>query len=132
MRPRNMPSNPDKIYKDAGWQGWGHWLGTGNQNDQKKEFLPFDNALRVARSLRLISRKEWQAWCRSGSRPANVPAAPDQAYVHDGWMGWMHWLYHANLDAAASPPATPQRTRKRGAASTRKGVVGSRAGKRRR
>ena len=25
-----MPSNPDKPYKHDGWQGYGHWLGTGN------------------------------------------------------------------------------------------------------
>ena len=105
MRPPNMPSAPNRTYKDAGWQGWGHWLGTGNQKNQKKSVLPFDQALRVARSLRLVSQKEWRAWCQSGSRPANVPAAPDQVYVHDGWMGWTHWLYHANLGPATAPAA---------------------------
>ena len=29
-RPPNAPSTPEKIYKDGGWQGWGHWCGTGN------------------------------------------------------------------------------------------------------
>ena len=28
-RPANIPSNPSKAYKDRGWQGWGHFLGTG-------------------------------------------------------------------------------------------------------
>ena len=104
MRPPNMPSHPNATYKDGGWPGWGHWLGAGNtQLGVAKQFLPFDKALREARSLRLVSHKEWLAWCRSGARPANVPACPDQAYVHDGWMGWTHWLYHANLGAAAAP-----------------------------
>ena len=56
------------------WKG-SHWLGTGTQKNRGQSFLPFDQALRVARSLRLVSEKEWSAWCRSGSRPANVPAA---------------------------------------------------------
>ena len=30
MRPANVPSNPNRAYKHDGWQGWGHWLGTGN------------------------------------------------------------------------------------------------------
>ena len=30
MRPPNVPSNPQQTYKHDGWQGWGHWLGTGN------------------------------------------------------------------------------------------------------
>ena len=104
MRPTNVPSNPDKAYTDGGWQGWGHWLGTGNAAPSTT-FLPFDEALRVARQLRLVSHKEWLLWCRSGSRPANMPANPDKVYVHDGWFGWEHWLYHGNLPPAAAQAA---------------------------
>jgi len=114
LRPRNVPGDPPVVYKDRGWQGWGHWLGTGNQSSKAKkgQFLPFDQALRVARSLQLVSQKEWQLWCRSGARPANMPANPTKAYVHDGWMGRVHWLYHANLDPAPVP-AVESSARKR-------------------
>ena len=107
MRPRNVPSRPSQVYQGHGWQGWGHWLGTGNQSSKskKEQFLPFDAALRVARQLRLVSHKEWLLWCRSGSRPANVPANPDKVYVHDGWFGWEHWLHHGNLPPAAGQAA---------------------------
>ena len=129
MRPPNMPAAPDKIYRDAGWQGWGHWLGTGNTRE--KSFLPFDQALLVARSLRLVSAKEWKLWCRSGARPANVPACPDKAYVHDGWMGWVHWLHHANLGPVVAPTATRPGT-KRLAPSCAGSSAGKSSGKRRR
>ena len=132
LRPPNVPSDPSKVYKDHGWQGWGHWLGTGNHKNQKKNFLPFDEALRAARQLRLVSHKEWLAWCRSGSRPANVPARPDQIYVHDGWMGWVHWLYHANLGPATVPPAMAPNTRKRSAPGHARSPGGSRGKRRRR
>ena len=111
-RPPNVPSLPSQAYKDGGWQGWGHWLGTGNQASGAKAFLPFDEALRVARSLRLVSSTEWQAWCRTGARPANVPACPNHAYAHGGWAGWEHWLCHANPTAAtATANAHPRRKR---------------------
>ena len=132
-RPPNVPADPAKTYKDGGWQGWGHWLGTGNQPTKAKEqpFLPFGEALRVARSLRLVSSTEWKAWCRSGARPANVPAAPDQAYAHDGWVGWVHWLDHADLDPASAP--APTRTpKKRAATAGAAGTAGKSSGKRRR
>ena len=29
-RPVNMPSNPHQTYKHDGWQGYGQWLGTGD------------------------------------------------------------------------------------------------------
>ena len=27
-RPADIPSNPDQVYADAGWQDWYDWLGT--------------------------------------------------------------------------------------------------------
>ena len=116
-RPATVPAAPHHAYKDGGWQGWGHWLGTGNMKPGTQQFLEFDEALLVARSLRLASSTEWRAWCKSGARPANVPAAPEQAYVHVGWMGYTHWLYHANLDAPTVPAPAPS-TQKRGRAAT--------------
>ena len=28
VRPVNVPSHPNDVYKHDGWEGWGHWLGT--------------------------------------------------------------------------------------------------------
>ena len=36
MRPAGIPADPASIYKDSGWQGWGHWLGTGNQSSKPR------------------------------------------------------------------------------------------------
>ena len=33
-----------------------------------------NEALAVARSLGLNCKKEWEAWCKSGARPANMPS----------------------------------------------------------
>ena len=92
--PPNVPRRPDYVYNDAGWQGWGHWLGTGNQCT--KEFLPFGEALAVARSLGLASLRAWHAWCKEGMRPPDVPSAPNVVYKDHGWQGWGHWLGTGN------------------------------------
>ena len=55
-------------------------------------FLSFEDALALARSLGLSSEKEWREWCKSGARPANMPANPRQYYKHEGWQGLGHWL----------------------------------------
>ena len=89
-RPANIPSNPAKIYKHDGWQGWGHWLNSSNLHT--RAHLPFNEALLYARSLKLKTQKEWMAWSKSGSRPLNLPSAPDRAYKHKGWQGLQHWL----------------------------------------
>ena len=93
-RPANMPSHPNHVHQDAGWQGYGHWLGTGNL--RTKKFLPFMEALLHARALKLKSANEWHAWSKSGARLANMPFSPDKAYTHDGWQGWGHWLGTGN------------------------------------
>ena len=130
LRPGNVPADPAKVYRDHGWQGWSHWLGTGSQRPRATQFLEFGEALRVARALRLNTSSEWRAWCRSGARPANVPACPDQFYVHTGWLGWEQWLYHANLDPAPVP-AVDSSSRKR-AAPGRANTPGNGGGKRQR
>ena len=95
-RPPDVPSNPDKVYKDHRWQGWGHWLGTGNTQPGTEQFLPFGEALAVVRSLNLASQKEWEVWSKAGTRPANVPAAPSKVYKDRGWQAWGHWLGTGN------------------------------------
>ena len=51
----NVPSNPNEVSTDSGWQGHSHWLGASNKKGGTDEFLPFAKALAVARSLGLTS-----------------------------------------------------------------------------
>ena len=86
------------MYKHEGWRGYGHWLGTGNVSVKKdKQFLPFKKALLHARSLKLKGAKQWNAWCKTGARPANIPSHPDATYKHEGWQGYGHWLGTGNV-----------------------------------
>jgi len=57
MRPANVPTDPSSTYKDGGWQGWVHWLGSGNQSSEAKKepFLSFVEALTMAPSLGLAN-----------------------------------------------------------------------------
>ena len=111
--------------------GWGHWLGNGNVNQkrQKKDFLRFDAALRVARCLRLnssTSRARLSGGCGAGAaraRPTCPPTQTRSTWTTGGWGGCtpgVHWLHHANLDAAPAPTAACP-VHKRAAASAHKG-----------
>ena len=99
MRPPNVPYHPNDVYKDHGWQGWGHWLGSSNL--QTKLFLPFAESLAVARSLNLASSTEWHVWSKEGRRPANMPSDPPKVYKDHGWQGWGHWLGTGNQHTKA-------------------------------
>lgn len=41
-KPSNIPSNPNKTYKDNGWIGWADWLGTNNKKFNKKYIVNED------------------------------------------------------------------------------------------
>ena len=33
-RPEDIPSSPDRVYKDKGWISWPDWLGTSKASDK--------------------------------------------------------------------------------------------------
>ena len=63
-----------------------------NKKREKKEVMPFEDALLLARSLELKNKREWVVWCKSEARGANMPCDPRNAYKDDGWLGYGHWL----------------------------------------
>ena len=89
-RPRNIPSAPNKIYKEKRWVDWPDWLGYKSVG-----FLPFEVVREVARGLEFKSQKEWQAWSKSGKRPPYIPSNPNKIYKGKGWVSWDDWLGYA-------------------------------------
>ena len=83
----HIPSYPNEVYKDKGWNGWGDFLGTNIIASQNREFLIFEEAKTVAQSLGLKSTSEWRKWAKSTARPVNIPACPWEVYKNEGWNG---------------------------------------------
>jgi superfamily II DNA or RNA helicase len=61
------------------------WRNVGRVN-----WRPFEEARAFARSLGLKSQKEWNAYCRSGKKPADIPSNPEKIYAK--WAGSVDWL----------------------------------------
>lgn len=91
-KPDDIPTNPDKYYKNMGWVSMGDWLGTGTIADKYKIYLPFHQAREYVHSLNLKSRAEWIKYCHSGNKPENIPAAPHRTYKATGWISMGDWL----------------------------------------
>ena len=56
------------------------------------EYLPFEEAREYARSLGLESCEEWREWSKSGEKPSDIPARPDQFYKDEGWLSYGDFL----------------------------------------
>jgi hypothetical protein len=87
-RPSNIPSDPSRKYRDAGWMSWPDWLGNGKQYDM----LSFVPARAIVRKLKMETYTDWKEWSKSGQRPSNIPAYPQQKYRDAGWISIQDWL----------------------------------------
>jgi superfamily II DNA or RNA helicase len=89
-KPMDIPANPSQVYNKE-WKGFGDWLGTGNIASYNIKFLPYSEAKKVVHSLNLKSTAEWERYCKSGKKPANIPVYPEHVYQNE-WKGWGDWL----------------------------------------
>jgi hypothetical protein len=91
-RPPDIPTNPQNVYKESSWAGFGDWLGTGNISNRMRLFRPFEEARAYVRGIGLKNQTEWNAWARSDARPADIPSNAHQVYRDEGWAGYSDWL----------------------------------------
>lgn len=89
QRPDFIPVAPYNYYKE--WSSFADWLGTSRIRPTK--FRSFVDARKYARSLGLVSIKEWNEFCQSGKKPQDIPTAPDVTYAWaNQWTNWYDWL----------------------------------------
>jgi superfamily II DNA or RNA helicase len=91
-KPDDIPSDPGKVYKNDGWKSLGEWLGTGVIAPRLRNYKLYDEAKQFVHSLGLKSYSEWLQYCKSGKRPVNIPALPQNTYKGKGWIGFGDWL----------------------------------------
>jgi hypothetical protein len=91
QRPSDIPGRPDLTYRDDGWISWPDWLGFEGRAPPGS-MLPFAVGRAYVQKLELRSKKEWQAWSKSGQRPSKIPGCPSTTYRDDGWVSYPDWL----------------------------------------
>ena len=91
MRPPDIPSAPDKVYKGEGWLSWGDFLGY-NKGYVAGEWRDFEEAREHVWILGLKSQDEWKEWSKTKKRPPDIPKAPDTVYKGEGWLSWGDFL----------------------------------------
>ncbi len=58
----------------------------------KLSWMPFGKARKFVHSLSLKSWAEWSQYCKSGGKPEDIPANPNQTYKNTGWKSNGDWL----------------------------------------
>lgn len=86
----DIPTNPNRVYKNCGWISWGDFLSTDNlQNkDKSLEFLTYDECKKYLKNLNLDSSSEFFKF----TRPIFIPSSPSNYYKNKGWISWGDFL----------------------------------------
>lgn len=91
--PLDIPKSPNTQNEYIGeWVSWGDFFGvTPGMKRYGRKYLPFKEARDFARSLNFKSSQDWKSYSKSGSRPYNIPAAPDKQYKEE-WISMPDWI----------------------------------------
>ena len=95
--PTDIPSYPDRAYRDSGWVSYTDWLGANIIPDQLRVYLDFNSAKSFAHNLKLKSQNEWFDYCKGKiaglpAKPDNIPVGVQNTYRGKGWTTWGDWL----------------------------------------
>jgi len=91
-KPDDIPTSPDRTYKDKGWVSMGDWLGTGYVASRNRKFLSYEEARVFVHKLGLKSGADWKKYSQSTQRPDNIPTTPARSYKDSGWVSMRDWL----------------------------------------
>lgn len=91
IKPKDIPSNPDSVYKDKGWKSWGDWLDTGTIGPRLRKHRSFTDARMFVHSLELRNQHDWSQFCKSCKKPNDIPQSPITVYKKE-FKGFGDWL----------------------------------------
>jgi hypothetical protein len=94
-----IPSKPDEVYADSGWEGWHDFLNMPHAKDsegvgkRKPLLLPWERARMWARSTHMETKEDWKEWIGNGEKKIPlIPSKPDEVYADSGWESWNDFL----------------------------------------
>lgn len=91
----NIPSNPDKFYKDNGWVSYGDWLGNiGYKHLRNIQYIDYCSCQKyiLDNFPNITNKRKWIGTDKS-FMPIFIPKRPDVFYKKTGWVNWEGFLY---------------------------------------
>ena len=88
LLPDSVPWNPNKTYENKGWTTWGDFTGSGNVSHKSKKLLSFEDAQKIAQSMKIKSKQHYRQLRADGLLPDGMPSNPSKTYENKGWTTW--------------------------------------------
>jgi len=93
--PPNIPRVPEITYGKQ-FQGFGKWLGTGVIANQNREFLSFEDAIKILKKEKIRTRQHYDELQKKHKLPNGLPANPPRTYKKE-WKSWPNYLGSGNI-----------------------------------
>ena len=85
-KPADIPSRPDKVYKE--FTTLGNWIGTGRISNQEKSkhWISYDDASNACKKAGIKSQTEFENASKNRTLPKGIPTHPEKTYEGKGWI----------------------------------------------
>jgi superfamily II DNA or RNA helicase len=91
-KPKDIPANPEKVYKNDGYKDLPDWLGSGRPSTKNRKYKSFKEARAFVHNLALKNTKEWKDYYKSANRPDDITSVPNEFYKDKGWISMGDWI----------------------------------------
>lgn len=91
-KPDDIPTGPQRVYRNLGWKDMNDWLGTEDEPNKFAGWRSFKEARKFVRALGLKKTSEWLEYCKSGQKPVDIPTGVRFVYMDQGFKGMPDFL----------------------------------------
>jgi hypothetical protein len=98
MHP-NLPTKPQYVYQDKGWDGWKTFFKTPDPELEYKKprkleakLKSLEEAKAFVKPFKIQNQSDWYKHVRLGLIPNDIPTYPSLFYNHQGWDSWEDFL----------------------------------------
>ena len=97
LKPKDIPTAANSVYKNKGWVRLGDWLGNNVIATQDKIFCSYEESKKIAQKLNIKKVSDWKKYARSKNNKLNIPIVPEKVYINKGWVSWADFLGTENF-----------------------------------
>ena len=108
-RPLELPSKPERKYKNKGWIDWASFLDTRKTN--RGNWLSYDEASKLAQKMNVMNATHYRKISSLNKLSKGMPSSPSVIYKNKGWIDWASFL-NLELQSYSREDLTPNELKK--------------------
>lgn len=100
FKPDFIPANPEIVYKERGWKGWGNFLGTKRVQSNiiaEQLYVTYEHAKDILKDFDVPNSRVYKNLKLINVLPKELPLKPNRFYKSRGWISWSDYLNNSSI-----------------------------------